>query len=173
LYIYQGEELGLADADLPDTARQDPVFIRTQGEQLGRDGARVPLPWSGTSAPYGFSPAGAAPTWLPQPADWADKTVAAEAGDEYSTMSLYRHALHIRAEHPALGEGDGTVQWLAAPEGVLAFAREPGFVAIANTTAAPRTVEITGTLLLSSGIDPDVAGDAVTVPASTTVWLQV
>jgi alpha-glucosidase len=173
LYIYQGEELGLADADLPAAARQDPVFIRTQGKQLGRDGGRVPLPWSGASPPYGFSPSGSAPTWLPQPQDWADKTVAAEGSDEYSTLSLYRHALHIRGEHSALGEGDGTIRWLAASDDVLAFAREPGFVAIANTSAAPRTVELTGTLLLSSGVAPDMAADAVTVPAHTTIWLQV
>jgi alpha-glucosidase len=172
LYIYQGEELGLDDVDLPALARQDPVFRRTNGVQLGRDGGRVPLPWSGTTAPYGFSD-GAAPTWLPQPTDWAAVTVEAESADETSMLELYREALALRREHPALGEGEGTVEWLTAPEGVLAFARQPGFVAIANTTAAPRSVEIVGAFLLSSGAAPDISDTAVTVAAHTTVWLQI
>ena len=54
VYVYQGEELGLADVDLPDEARQDPVFFRTNGEQKGRDAARVPMPWAGDAPPYGF-----------------------------------------------------------------------------------------------------------------------
>ena len=174
LYIFQGEELGLADVDLPAEARQDPVFIRTKGEQLGRDGGRVPLPWSGNSAPYGFSPSGSAHTWLPQPNDWADSTVEAESSDPSSTLSLYREALRIRHEHPALGEGDGTVQWLDAPEGVLAFARHPGFACVANTTATSQSVGLSGaTLLLTSGAEPTIGSDLVTVAGNTTVWLQV
>ncbi len=66
VYVYQGEELGLADVDLPDEARQDPVFLRTGGEQKGRDAARVPLPWSGEAPPYGFGSSAA--TWLPHAA---------------------------------------------------------------------------------------------------------
>ena len=67
-YIYQGEELGLPEAvDLPDDARQDPTWFRTAGERYGRDGCRVPLPWTAKDPAFGFSPTGAA--WLPQPAD--------------------------------------------------------------------------------------------------------
>ncbi|HEY0240943.1 MAG TPA: glycoside hydrolase family 13 protein, partial [Friedmanniella sp.] len=67
-YVYQGEELGLPNVDdLPDEVLADPMFFRTAGEVRGRDGCRVPLPWSGTAAPYGFSPDGVHP-WLPQPA---------------------------------------------------------------------------------------------------------
>jgi len=172
LYIYQGEELGLADADLPDAARQDPVFLRTNGAQLGRDGGRVPLPWSGNNAPYGFAPAGAAPTWLPQPTDWASKTVAAESSDPDSTLALYRSALALRRDHLALGEGDGTVTWLAAPSDVLAFAREPGFVCLANTGDDAASIEVVGSLLLSSGAPPEITPTGVVVPANTTVWLQ-
>src|SRR4051812_24270149 len=65
-YIYQGEELGLPEVlDLPDQVRQDPTFHRTSGRELGRDGCRVPIPWSGTTASFGFGPAQA--SWLPQP----------------------------------------------------------------------------------------------------------
>ena len=59
--------------DIPGELRQDPIFARTGGERVGRDGCRVPLPWSGTEAPFGFGPAGT--PWLPQPASWADLTV--------------------------------------------------------------------------------------------------
>ena len=56
-YVYQGEELGLEEVlDIPAELRQDPIFARTDGERVGRDGCRVPLPWSGTQAPFGFGP---------------------------------------------------------------------------------------------------------------------
>ena len=65
-YLYQGEELGLEEVwDIPAELRQDPIYFRTRGERVGRDGCRVPLPWSGTRAPFGFGPAGE--PWLPQP----------------------------------------------------------------------------------------------------------
>ena len=69
LYIYQGEELGLDEVqDLPADQRQDPMYLRSGGTDPGRDGCRVPLPWAGTSPPFGFSPAGATgEPWLPQP----------------------------------------------------------------------------------------------------------
>ena len=72
-YVYQGEELGLDEVeDLPDEALEDPTWERSGHTDRGRDGCRVPVPWSGDAPPYGFSPAGAtAPPWLPQPAGWA------------------------------------------------------------------------------------------------------
>jgi alpha-glucosidase len=70
-YIYQGEELGLEEVeDIPDEVRQDPTWVQSGFTDVGRDGCRVPLPWSGSAAPYGFSPS-AVPTWLPQPGHWA------------------------------------------------------------------------------------------------------
>ena len=80
VYVYQGEELGLWEVeDIPDELRQDPIWQRTGGADPGRDGCRVPLPWSGQEPPFGFSPAGAASEpWLPQPKEWRDLTVEAE-----------------------------------------------------------------------------------------------
>ena len=70
-YLYQGEELGLPEViDLPDDARQDPTWFRTDGERYGRDGCRVPIPWEADAPNYGFGPAG--DPWLPQPAQWAE-----------------------------------------------------------------------------------------------------
>ena len=69
-YVYQGDELGLPDVeDIPDDLRQDPLWHRSGRTIRGRDGCRVPLPWSGERPPFGFAPDGAR-TWLPQPAGW-------------------------------------------------------------------------------------------------------
>ena len=92
-YLYQGEELGLEEVDVPPESRQDPVWFRTGN--AGRDGARVPIPWRGTRPPYGFGPAGTQ-TWLPMPDDWAPLTVAAQRKDPASTWSFYRDALRAR-----------------------------------------------------------------------------
>jgi alpha-glucosidase len=109
----------------------------------------VPLPWSGTRPPYGFTPDGAkhAP-WLPQPEDWSSITVEAQAGDSGSMLSLYRTALSIRRSHPALG--DGTLTWLDSPPGVLAFARGLGFVNVTNLSDAPVALPTHTRLLLAS-----------------------
>jgi alpha-glucosidase len=138
-YVYQGEELGLAEiTELPDELRQDPVFLRTNGARLGRDGCRVPLPWSGDAPPFGFSANGADP-WLPQPPAWAALTAERQALDEDSMLTLYRTALRLRRELPALGEG--RLEWLdASDDDVLAFARPPGFVCVVNFGAAPIAV---------------------------------
>jgi alpha-glucosidase len=89
-YIYQGEELGLPEVtDIPEGARQDPRFFRTMGEYPGRDGCRVPLPWSGTGTGFGFSRTGQGSSppgpWLPQPADWGRYSVESQLTDEQST----------------------------------------------------------------------------------------
>ena len=97
-YIYQGEELGLPQVeDLPDEVLQDPAFLRSGGETRGRDGCRVPLPWSGTSRRSGSRLAGVTP-WLPQPEEWASLTAEAQAADPDSTLSMYRDALRLRRE---------------------------------------------------------------------------
>jgi alpha-glucosidase len=133
-YLYQGEELGLPDVtDLPDEVRQDPSFFRAAGQDGFRDGCRVPIPWSGRRAPYGFGPVEGGPSWLPQPDSWAELSVEAQTGDPDSTLELYRTALRLRRAHPALGAGT-EVTWLDAPEGVLAFRRDAA--AFAASTAA-------------------------------------
>jgi alpha-glucosidase len=167
-YVYQGEELGLPEAeDLPDEVRQDPVFEQTGRTRRGRDGSRVPLPWSGDRPPYGFSPAGAArPPWLPQPADWARLTAAAQSDQPGSMLTLYRQALRTRRELPALGDGD--LRWLESPAGTLDFTREPGFRCLVNVSADPVAVPEANTIVLASG--PLTPGGRV--PADTTVWLS-
>ena len=95
-YVYQGEELGLHEvAAIDDENRQDPTFFRSPGEDIGRDGCRVPLPWTADGSSFGFGDDGA---HLPQPAWFADLAVAVQDGDPASTLELYRRALALRHE---------------------------------------------------------------------------
>lgn len=158
VYLYQGEELGLPDVDLPLEVRQDPLFRRTRGQRLGRDGCRVPIPWSGDAPPYGFGPGG---TWLPQPADWAPLTVEAQRQDRGSVLSLYRAALALRREPDLL---DAPLEWVDAPAGVLAW-RRGGITVAVNLSAGPVPAP-PGELLLGS--EP-AAG---TLPPDTAVWVR-
>jgi alpha-glucosidase len=164
-YVYQGEELGLEEVeDLPDELRQDPMFFRTAGENLGRDGCRVPLPWSGQEPPFGFSPPDSAEPWLPQPAAWKELTAEAENGDPGSMLGLYRAALAFRRKASQLG--DGGLAWRAAPDGVLAFDREAGFSCVVNLSGGPVELPVDGSVALSSG--PLEAG---LLPPDTAAWL--
>ncbi|WP_314177868.1 glycoside hydrolase family 13 protein [Streptomyces winkii] len=149
-YIYQGEELGLPEVeDLPEEALQDPIWERSGHTDRGRDGCRVPIPWDGESAPFGFSPEGAAgEPWLPQPAYWKDHTVESQTGDDASMLELYRRALRLRRDHPALG--DGSLIWRDTPEGVLAFDREPGFACLVNFSDEPYRLPRHEKVLLAS-----------------------
>jgi alpha-glucosidase len=167
VYVYQGEELGLWEVqDIPDELRQDPIWHRTGGADPGRDGSRVPLPWSGTEPPFGFSPPGAtSEPWLPQPKEWRDLTVAAEAGRPGSMLELYRAALRTRRLEPALG--DGPMSWLPSADGVLAFDRGGGLRCIANLSAAPIALP-RADLILASG---PLTGDGL-LPTDTAVWLR-
>lgn len=120
-YVYQGEELGLEEVEeLPDEVRQDPTWLQSGRTDVGRDGCRIPLPWSGSQAPYGFSPPGSAASWLPQPDHWGAYSVAAQERDGDSILNLYRAALALR---PQLWVGAGDVRWLASADGVLGYAR--------------------------------------------------
>lgn len=182
-YIYQGEELGLPEVtDIPDSARQDPTFRRTGGKVVGRDGCRVPLPWDRGGASFGFSrtesASSPAPPWLPQPVGWGERSVAAQAGDPDSFLTLYREALRIRRTHPALGagsEGTGSMRWLNAPDNALYFARDPGFLFLANLGPEPLRLPESGEVLLASG--PLIEGAAGlsggSLPPDTGVWLSV
>ncbi len=96
-YLYQGEELGLADVDLPAEALRDPVWQRSGHTRRGRDGGRVPLPWSRSGSSFGFG--SGAPPWLPVPSGWGECSVEAQSGHEDSTLELYRRALDLRRRH--------------------------------------------------------------------------
>jgi alpha-glucosidase len=158
-YVYQGEELGLEQVEVAPEHRQDPFFIRT-GEG-GRDGCRVPIPWSGTAAPYGFGP-GTGQPWIPQPDDWAGVTVEAEQADADSTLSFYRSALAARRTF-ATTAGD-EVEMLDLGADLLAFRRGPVTVVLNCGTEPVALPE--GEVFQSSG---PVDGK---LPADTAVWVK-
>ncbi|HSC03925.1 MAG TPA: glycoside hydrolase family 13 protein [Solirubrobacteraceae bacterium] len=165
-YIYQGAELGLPEVeDLPDDAIRDPGWELSGHTNRGRDGCRVPLPWSGARPPFGFSPPGAtASPWLPQPESWSALAVECQATEPGSVLDLYRRALTIRRAHDALG--DGSLEWVEAPAEVLSFARDPGFLCVVNLAAEP-VPSPQGTVLLASG----PLGDDGRLPPDTAVWM--
>ncbi|MEK6438320.1 glycoside hydrolase family 13 protein [Pseudonocardia sp. T1-2H] len=162
-YVYQGDELGLPEVeDLPPDVLDDPTWRRSGHTERGRDGCRVPIPWSGDAPPFGF---GEGEPWLPQPEWFAEHTAEALAKDPDSILNLYRSALRLRRENPALG--DGPLTWLDAPEGALAFARDRGFVLVLNVSAEPLPLPAGAEIILASG---PLTEDA-RVPADTAVWL--
>jgi alpha-glucosidase len=132
VFLYQGQELGLPEVDLPDDVRQDPIFLRSGGVRKGRDGARVPLPWT-RALP--------ARSWLRQPRWWGEVSVEAEEGDAGSVLSLYRRALALRPS--------GGFRWREAPAGVLAFDRGE-LTCVVNVNG--RDVPVEGVVLASENI---------------------
>ena len=162
VYVYNGDELALPNVDLPDAVLQDPTWERSGHTERGRDGARVPLPWSGSAPPFGFTDDTS--TWLPMPGDWTSLTVEAEAADPDSTLSLYRNVLAMRRKIADLRTGD--FAWLGAPEGCLAYRRGHSFLAALNAGNRPAPMP-PGEVLLASGPLTDQE-----LPPDTAVWLR-
>jgi len=164
MYVYQGEELGLPEVeDIPPERRRDPMWLRSDGNDPGRDGCRVPIPWDGDRPPYGFSPDGADRSWLDQPDDWAPLSAAAQTDDQASMLSLYRNGLRIRRTRPW---GAGPFRWLDAGGESLAFARGDAFACLVNFGPDPIAVPGGAAILIAS---KKLEGGAL--PQDTTVWL--
>ncbi|TCC23913.1 alpha-amylase family glycosyl hydrolase [Kribbella speibonae] len=164
-YLYQGEELGLPEVtDLPEHLLTDPMFHRTGGVRRGRDGCRVPLPWTAEHDVFGFSPDGSAgTTWLPQPDWFAEHAVDRMLDRGDSMLHLYREALALRHRLPALGSED--FRWLPTEPGVLAFTRGGGFACAVNCSPKPVCNPVDGPLLLASNLE---AGEKL--PPNSAVW---
>ncbi|WP_043417387.1 glycoside hydrolase family 13 protein [Terrabacter tumescens] len=167
-YIYQGEELGLPDStDMPAEFRQDPTFARTAGAETGRDGCRVPIPWSADGPSLGFGPS--ASTWLPQPDVYADYAVDRQEGVAGSTLELYRSLLAARRE---LSLGTGSLTWvLGYAADVVALtngsSQHGRVLVVANLGAEPVALPEGAEVIVASG--PLEAG---LVPTDTTVWAR-
>lgn len=161
-YIYQGEELGLHEvASIPDAERQDPTFFRSPGEDIGRDGCRVPLPWSADGGSFGFGEDGA---HLPQPSWFADVAVDTQDGDPTSTLTLYRRALALRR----LLQTEESLEWLeTGREDVLGFRRPNGWTVVTNFGTEPFALPAGASISLSSD-----ATDGGVLPGETTVWIS-
>jgi alpha-glucosidase len=159
-YIYQGDELGLQEvADLPREVLEDPMARRSTKEK-GRDGCRVPLPWSAEAPSYGF---GQQIAHLPQPEWFAAYAVSVQEADPDSTLNLYRGALALR---PELFPGDD-FRWIESESSVLHFARPGGVRCITNFGAEPVALPAGEVLLSSAQLDHG------RLPGDSTVWLRV
>ncbi len=171
-YIYQGEELGLPDStELAAEYRQDPTFIRTRGKEIGRDGCRIPMPWTKDAPSFGFGPSDA--SWLPQPEIYGSYAVDQQEGVEGSTLELYRQMLRLRKARAlgvaglALAPGYSTD--VIAFQSIPADVTRPGTLVLANLgTEAVQLSEDAVVVLTSGPLDPDGA-----IPTDTTVWLEI
>ena len=160
VYLYQGEELGLHEvADIPAEQIADPAFLRSGGAEKGRDGCRVPLPWTADGPSFGF---GTGPAHLPQPAWFGPLSVQAQEHDPASTLALYRQALSWRRKLQAAESLEG----IPGTNGqVLHFGRPGGWRSVTNF--GPRPVPVPrGTVVVASGPLRDGL-----LPADTTAWI--
>ena len=158
-YLYQGEELGLPEVwDLPPEVLDDPVWENSEHQQKGRDGCRVPIPWTLDGPSFGF---GAGQPWLPQPAVFGELSVEAQEGRPASTLELYRSALAARSLYMI---ADESLDWVELGPQVLAFRRGSGVVCVTNF--GPTTVDLpTGEVIVASC---DVSDG---LPTDATAWV--
>jgi alpha-glucosidase len=161
-YLYQGEELGLHEVgDLPEQVLQDPVFKRTSGAEKGRDGCRVPLPWTVDGESFGFGSDGA---HLPQPSWFGSHSVQAQEQDPRSTLRLYRTALSLRRKLRTAEQ----LEWVEpTTSAVLHLARPNGWQSVTNFGWEPLALPA-GNVVITSG--PLEGGK---LPADTTAWVFV
>lgn len=163
-YLYQGEELALPYVDdIPVDALQDPIFARSGGAVRGRDGSRVPLPWSGDAPPYGFTE-GSRPTWLPMPDDWAGRTVEAQQGDPGSMLELVRTALRLRRAEDFRSPG---LRWRESAPDVLDLERGASTRCIVNFSKVPLPLDPGWEVTVASAPTPDHV-----LPPDATAWLR-
>jgi alpha-glucosidase len=169
-YIYQGEELGLPEVtNIPKNRLEDPYWKMSGFTDPGRDGCRVPIPWTERrDGAHGFSTRNSMMTeeaWLPQPKGWGDFAVDKQEQNQNSTLWLYRKALKIRQSEEGLG--DGQMEWIKTGKKVLAFSRPGGFqcwVNFGTTIKLPK-----GAQILHSSLP--IVGRKL--PKDAAVWIRV
>ena len=168
-YVFAGQELGLPDGELHDSDRVDPSFIRTNGAIMGRDGARVPLPWSGSQAPFGFT---TGKPWLPMSPSWMSLSVESEIDDPKSVLTMYRSAIALRALHLT---GTGDITWLESPmhgsmrNDLLIFKRGSINVAM-NLSTKSQEIELQGVPLIISSGELEIHAGKTLIPALSCMW---
>ena len=164
-YLYQGEELGLPEHTmLEGSVRQDPTYFRTNGERVGRDGCRVPIPWESDQNAFGFSTTGK--SWLPQPENFKNYARATQDGVVGSTLEMYKSLLQLRKHH-ALGHGSLGWRNELVPAGACAYQNGPVLVVV-NFTNEPFTLPA-GELLVTTQLDLAAEGF---LEADQVAWIR-
>lgn len=163
IFIYQGEELGLPQAEVPFDKLKDPEGIRFWPDSLGRDGCRTPLPWKKGAPNSGFCDA---EPWLPVDPRHDALAVDAQENDPSSTLNATRKFIALRRAHAALR--DGSIEFLDAPEPVLAFRRRNGsesLICVFNLGAEPQSFALPKTAEpCNYGLAGDIAGGNAALP---------
>jgi alpha-glucosidase len=118
---YQGDELGLTQAEIAPEDIRDPYGMAFWPLFQGRDGCRTPMPWTVSDAAFGFT---SGKPWLPVPAEHRDKAVENQRKDPESVLNSYRRFVRWRRDYPPLQFGD--IRFLDSPEDTMAFIREYG-----------------------------------------------
>jgi alpha-glucosidase len=153
--------------DLPDEVLRDPLWERSGRTVRGRDGSRVPIPWTADGGTYGFSPERADPPWLPQPDGWGAWSVQRQTADPASTLALYRAAIRLRRQRCS-GAADELTWWDTGPD-VVAFRRGDAFGCAVNVGDRSAPLTGIGRILLASGPVPP-ADRTVLLPPDAAVW---
>jgi alpha-glucosidase len=166
-YIYQGEELGLPEHTmLEGKYRQDPTWFRTNGEKVGRDGCRVPLPWEANGGPsFGFNTTGK--SWLPAPDSFKRYARDAQEGVAGSTLELYKRLIKERKEF-AMGSGEFRFAPEYSSDSTLGYINN-GVLVISNF--GPDSVNVpAGKLLVTTQHDLTVEG---VLEHDQTAWIKL
>jgi alpha-glucosidase len=121
IILYNGEELGLGQVDIPFEALQDPEAIANWPLTLSRDGARTPMPWTRNEEGHGFT---SGTPWLPFGDDNVARAIDVQDSDEHSLLNWTREVIRLRDRHPALRHG--AIVPVDAPHELLAFERVEG-----------------------------------------------
>lgn len=174
-YIYQGEELGLHEViDIPEDQIQDPQYLRNLKVDKGRDGCRVPLPWTKSGSSFGFGTAG---SHLPQPMNFGEYSIEVESVDANSPLSVFRKALALRQTLIAPEE----ITWHETGDiSVLHFSRPNGWNCITNFGRNYYNFDGLGEVIHSSGplaraeiyLIHGVETTGNELPPATTVWVR-
>ena len=164
-YLYQGEELGLGEVfDLPTNVLDDPVWENSGRTRKGRDGCRVPLPWSVAGTSFGFGTDG---SWLPQPPSFAGLSVEAQTGDTDSTLELHRQAIALRRTNwVAAGPLEWSNKFTRVEEQVICFQRS-NMACLVNFGDEAVAIPA-GSVLLSS---VPLTSDGL-LPGPATAWIH-
>lgn len=172
--VYQGDELGLPEADIPFELLQDPYGKAMWPEFKGRDGCRTPMPWSGAAAQAGFT--GGAP-WLPIPQSHRRRAVDLQEADPDSTLHRCRRFSRWRRGHPALATGSMT--FVDAPGETLCLIREgdgekmlAAFNLGREQAVFPVPRDLSPTVLADSGFGGEIHDGMIVVPGLDALYCR-